>query len=87
VIEQARVTPNRKTRLELYKEFQRLFAKELPALPLYVPAYTYGIDESINDVQIGPMMHPCDRFRTITNWWIVHRRVLVTEAEARPLFR
>jgi peptide/nickel transport system substrate-binding protein len=87
VIEQARVTPNRNTRLELYKEFQRLFAEELPALPLYVPAYTYGVDESINAVQIGPLMHPCDRFRTITNWWIVHRRVLVTEAEARPLVR
>jgi peptide/nickel transport system substrate-binding protein len=87
VIEQARVTPNRNTRLVLYKEFQRLFAEELPAFPLYVPAYTYGVDESINDVQIGPLMHPCDRFRTVTNWWIVHRRVLVTEAEARPLVR
>jgi peptide/nickel transport system substrate-binding protein len=87
VIEQARVTPNRNTRLELYGEFQRLFAQELPALPLYVPMYTYGVDESINDVQIGPLMYPSDRLRTITNWWIVHRRVLVTEAEARPSAR
>jgi len=87
VIEQARVTPNRNTRLELYEEFQRLFAEELPGLPLYVPAYTFGVDESINDVQVGPLMHPCDRFRTITSWWIVHRRVLVTEAEAGPFPR
>jgi peptide/nickel transport system substrate-binding protein len=87
VIEQARVTPNRNARLELYGEFQRLFAQELPALPLYVPTYTYGVDESINDVQIGPLMYPSDRLRTITNWWIVHRRVLVTEAEARPSAR
>jgi peptide/nickel transport system substrate-binding protein len=86
-IEQARVTPNRNTRLELYREFQRLFAQELPALPLYVPAYTCGVDESINDVQIGPLMYPSDRFRTITSWWIVHRRVLVSEAEVRPFSR
>ncbi len=81
VIEQARVTPNRNARLELYEQFQGLFAQELPALPLYVPVYTYGVDASINDVQIGPLMHPADRFRTILNWWIVHRRVLVSEAE------
>jgi peptide/nickel transport system substrate-binding protein len=87
VIEQARVTPNRNRREELYAEFQKLFAEELPALPLYVPMYTYGVDESINDVQIGPLMHRSDRFRTILNWWIVHRRVFVSEAEARPFSR
>lgn len=87
VIEQARVTPNRNARLELYEEFQELFAEELPALPLYVPTYTYGVDESINDVQIGPLMHPSDRFRTILNWWIVHRRVFVSDAEVRPSIR
>lgn len=81
VIEQARVTPNRNTRLDLYEEFQQLFAEELPGLPLYVPVYTYGVDASINDVQVGPLMHASDRFRTILNWWMVHRRVLVSDAE------
>jgi len=82
VIEQARVTPNENRRLVLYEEFQQLFAEELPSLPLYVPIYTYGVDERVNDVQIGPLMHPADRFRTILNWWIVHRRVFVSETEA-----
>jgi peptide/nickel transport system substrate-binding protein len=84
VIERARVTVNRNRRAELYDEFQVLFAEQLPSLPLYVPVYTYGVDERINDVQIGPLMHPSDRFRTILTWWIVHRRVFVSEAEARP---
>jgi peptide/nickel transport system substrate-binding protein len=82
VIEQARVTPNLNRRRVLYEEFQQLFAEQLPALPLYVPIYTYGVDERINDVQIGPLMHPSDRFRTILSWWIVHRRVFVSESEA-----
>ncbi len=84
LIESARVTPNPHARLELYAEFQQLFAEELPALPLYVPVYTYAVDSTINDVQIGPLMHPADRFRTLLNWWIVHRRVLVSETEVGP---
>jgi peptide/nickel transport system substrate-binding protein len=84
VIERARVTVNRNRRAELYDEFQVIFAEQLPSLPLYVPVYTYGVDARINDVQIGPLMHPSDRFRTILNWWIVHRRVFVSEAEVRP---
>lgn len=82
VIEQARVIVNRERRRELYYEFQEIFAQEVPALLLYVPIYTYGVDEHINDVQIGPLMHPSDRFRTISDWWIVHRRVFVSESEA-----
>jgi peptide/nickel transport system substrate-binding protein len=84
VTERARVTVSRSRREELYDEFQVLFAEQLPSLPLYVPVYTYGVDERINDVQIGPLMHPSDRFRTILDWWIVHRRVFVSEAEVRP---
>jgi peptide/nickel transport system substrate-binding protein len=83
VTERARVTPNRPTRLELYEEFLQLFAEQLPALPLYVPVYNYAVDNRIKDVQIGPLMLPSDRFRTVLDWWIVHRRVFVREAEAR----
>jgi len=85
IVEQARVTINRQRRQELYFEFQDIFAQEVPALLLYVPVYTYGVDERIRDPQIGPLMHPPDRFRTIFDWWIVPRRVFVSESEAgRP---
>ncbi len=84
VTERARVTPNENRRRVLYDEFQELFAEELPSLPLYVPVYTYGVGDRINDVQIGPLMHASDRFRTVLNWWVVHRRVFVREAEAAP---
>ncbi|MDY6877322.1 MAG: ABC transporter substrate-binding protein [Chloroflexota bacterium] len=82
ITEQARVIVNPENRQELYHEFQEIFAQEVPALLLYVPVYTYGVDERIQDVQIGPLMHPSDRFHTISDWWIVHRRVFVSEAEA-----
>lgn len=82
-LEQARVTISRERRRELYEEFQEIFAQEVPALLLYVPIYTYGVDDDVKSVQIGPLMYPSDRFRTISSWWIVHRRVFVSEAEAR----
>lgn len=82
VIEQARVIVNRERRRQLYYEFQEIFAQEVPALLLYTPIYTYGVDERVHNVQIGPVVHPSDRFRTIAEWWIVPRRVFVSEAEA-----
>ena len=85
IIEEARVIANRERRRELYYEFQGIFAEEVPALLLYVPVYTYGVDEQIHGLQIGPLMHPSDRFCTISEWWIVPRRVFVSESEAgRP---
>ncbi len=84
VVERARVTPNENRRRQLYDEFQELFVEELPGLPLYVPIYTYGVGERINDVQIGRLMVPSDRFRTVLNWWVVHRRVFVRDAWTAP---
>jgi peptide/nickel transport system substrate-binding protein len=82
VVERARVTVNRERRLDLYHEFQEIFVQEVPALLLYVPIYTYGVDRRIHNVQIRPLMHPFDRFVTVSDWWIVPRRVFVSEAEA-----
>jgi peptide/nickel transport system substrate-binding protein len=81
IIEQARVTTSLERRLQLYHEFQEVFAEQVPSLPLYVPVYTYGVGERIRDVQIGPLVHPSDRYRTISGWWIVPRRVFVSESE------
>jgi peptide/nickel transport system substrate-binding protein len=82
IIEQARVTIDPTKRFQLYQEFQEIFAEEVPSLPIYVPVYTYGVGERIHDVQIGPLVYPSDRFRTISDWWIVPRRVFVSETEA-----
>ncbi len=82
IIERARITTDRETRRQLYHEFQEIFAQEVPSLLLYVPVYTYGVDEGIHAVQVGPLVYPSDRFRTIPDWWIVPRRVFVSESEA-----
>ncbi len=76
LLEQARRTTDLNTRAELYRQFQQLFAEQVPAILLYYPIYTYAVDERVQGVQIGPINYPSDRFATITDWYIVVRRVL-----------
>ncbi len=75
-LEQARVTADYALRTKLYRNFQVVFSKELPALPLYVPVYTYGVNAQVQGVQIGPLYDPSDRFATFTNWYLLTRRAL-----------
>ncbi len=75
-LEQARVTADYSLRAKLYRNFQVVFAKELPALPLYVPVYSYGVDVQVKGVQIGPLYEPSDRLNTFTRWYLVTRRAL-----------
>ncbi|MEP6894704.1 MAG: peptide ABC transporter substrate-binding protein [Chloroflexota bacterium] len=75
-LEQARVTADYTLRAKLYRNFQIVFAKELPSLPLYVPVYSYGVDSQVQGVQIGALFDPSDRFSTFTNWYLLTRRAL-----------
>jgi peptide/nickel transport system substrate-binding protein len=75
-LEQARVTADYTLRTRLYRNFQVIFARELPALPLYVPVYSYGVDSQVQGVQVGPLYEPTDRLATFTRWYLLTRRAL-----------
>lgn len=75
-LEQARVTADYSLRAKLYRNFQVVFAKELPALPLYVPVYSYAIDAQVQGVQVGPLYEPSDRLNTFSRWYLLTRRAL-----------
>jgi len=80
VMEEARQTTDTERRGSLYRELQRMLAEDVPALPLYHPAYSFAIDERVHDVQVGPMQDFPNRFRSIARWYIARRRVIVSEA-------
>jgi peptide/nickel transport system substrate-binding protein len=82
-LERARYLTSREERKPYYVEFQRIFMEEVPALIIAYPTYTYAVDESMRNVQIGPMTAPADRFQTFPDWYMNTRRVIVAEAE-RP---
>jgi peptide/nickel transport system substrate-binding protein len=81
-LEQARVVADMSIRARLYRNFQVVFARELPALPLYYPIYTYAVDQRVQGVQAVPLFEPADRFNGISSWFLVTRRSL--EQTAQP---
>jgi peptide/nickel transport system substrate-binding protein len=83
-IEQARVNPDYSVRTRLYRNFQVIFAKELPALPLYYPVYSYGVSQTVLGVQMPPLFDTSDRFLTIADWYLVTRRALEQTAQPTP---
>jgi peptide/nickel transport system substrate-binding protein len=75
-LEQARVTTDYTLRTRLYRNFQVVFAKELPSLPLFAPVYSYGVDSQVQGVQVAALYDPSDRLATFTNWYLLTRRAL-----------
>jgi peptide/nickel transport system substrate-binding protein len=75
-LEQARVTTDFGLRARLYRNFQVIFSRELPALPLYVPVYSYAVAANVQGVQTPPLFDPSDRFSLIEQWYLVTRRGL-----------
>ena len=76
-LEQARVTADYTLRTRLYRNFQVVFSKELPALPLYVPVYSYGVDAQVQGAQVASLIYePSDRLATFASWYLLTRRAL-----------
>lgn len=75
-LEQARITPDRSRRAELYRNFQYRFQDQIPALLIYYHVFNYAIDGQVQGVSIGPLIDPSDRFNKITDWHLLARRGL-----------
>jgi peptide/nickel transport system substrate-binding protein len=73
-LEQARMTVDMGEREKLYRNFQVLFMRELPSLPLFYPVYTYAITDDIKGVNMGPVFDPGDRFNSVNSWYILSGR-------------
>jgi peptide/nickel transport system substrate-binding protein len=78
-LEQARVTTDYTLRTRLYRNFQVVFAKELPALPLFAPVYSYGVDVQVQGVQVSSLYDSSDRLATFSEWYLLTRRALEIE--------
>ena len=79
LLERARRVWDLEERRELYRQFQTVFTRELPALPLYYPVYTFAVSEAVHGVQLGPLMAPSDRFEQLPEWYVNYRRLRVKE--------
>lgn len=69
-LEKARVTLDVEERARLYRNFQIRFAREIPAIPLFYPVYTYGVDAQVQGVSMGPLFSPADRLANTPYWFL-----------------
>ncbi len=83
-IETARTAADFSERARLYRNFQVVFTKDMPSLPLYYPVYSYGVDVQVQGVQVAPMYDVSDRLALITEWYLVTRRTLEEQATSAP---
>jgi peptide/nickel transport system substrate-binding protein len=75
-LEQARTETDFTIRARLYRNFQVIFEKELPSLPLFFPVYNYGVDAQVQGVQVAPLCDTSDRLTLLSSWYLVTRRAL-----------
>lgn len=78
-IEVARLLTDHGRRAELYAQFQEVFAERVPAILLYQPVYTFGVDARVRNVQIAPMPDPSGRFRTVAQWAVREQEIPLAE--------
>jgi peptide/nickel transport system substrate-binding protein len=75
-LETARTAADFSERGRLYRNFQVIFTKDMPSLPLYYPVYSYGVGEQVQGVQMAPLYDISDRLALIPEWYLVTRRAL-----------
>lgn len=83
-LEQARMTVDLGERERLYRNFQVVFMRELPSLPLFYPIYTYAITDVINGIGFGPIFDPSDRFNNVYEWYILSSTEKLPTETAEP---
>jgi peptide/nickel transport system substrate-binding protein len=78
-IEVARLMNDHGRRAELYSQFQGVFVEHVPAILLYQPIYTYGLDWQVRNPQIAPMPDPSGRFSSVSRWAVLEKEVTLTD--------
>lgn len=70
LLEKIRSSRERETKEKNLIKFQDILTRELPAIFLYNPVYTYPVTKNIKGINIQKINNPSDRFLNITKWYI-----------------
>jgi len=81
LLEEGRAVINQGRRSDFYFEFQEIFAEEVPSIILFYPVHTFGVSQEVKDVQTAPMANPSDRYRTLSDWYLLTRQVIYSQAQ------
>ncbi len=75
LLTQARATIDKTARDNLYQQFAQIVAKDQPAIFLYAPDFLYLVPKTINEIQLGALTIPAERFLNIYQWYSDTQRV------------
>ncbi len=76
LIEKIRKTSNlEKVKTELQK-LEDIFEEKTPALPLYLPEYSFYVNRKIKGIKGGKISDPSKRFWNIQEWYIYTKKVI-----------
>jgi peptide/nickel transport system substrate-binding protein len=70
LLEDARATPDQARRADLYRQFQELFAQEMPAIPLYSSVSLYVQKKSVKGTRVGYLDNAGARFWQVQDWYV-----------------
>ena len=76
-LEAGRQTWDLAERRAAYATFQRLYDSDVPALTLFQHVSSFGVSSVINNVDIGRIDTPRDRYATLPDWFFLYRDVTV----------
>ncbi len=75
LLETVRRTTDEAERADALKELRDVLKKDVPAIVLYTPVYTYAHREDILGIQLADLSLHSDRFLTSDHWYVKQQRV------------
>jgi peptide/nickel transport system substrate-binding protein len=70
LIEEVRRLDTQEDQVTKLKEIQSLIKKDIPAIFLYSPSYTYPVSSAVHGITINRLNLPSDRFWTAHQWFV-----------------
>jgi peptide/nickel transport system substrate-binding protein len=68
LLQRGRQTSDPDARLTIYRQFQEVFAQEMPVLPLYMRTYTYVTNKHLDGVGQFVLFNSGSRFVNVSQW-------------------
>ncbi len=75
VLSEARQTSDIERRMVLYREFQQVFAEQVPSIPLFYPVYNYFVDNTVQGISLAVLFDLSSRFANVHEWYVKTRRL------------
>jgi peptide/nickel transport system substrate-binding protein len=76
-LEHARQLWKEDERKPYYDAFLGLFSRAMPAMTLYQHVYNYAVSETVNELDIGRIDYPRERYESLADWFLLYRDVAV----------